>query len=123
MEILKKKKKKKCRIWCRHVCMQNWELAYTKIEEKTKIKFLHNSKMNAKMITKSEKGVSASTFEHATKTLLDKVAATSENDFQKASHKSCRIVENSNPDTTLVPDTHFYVRAGVPRKPPASKNP
>ena len=41
-----------------------------------------------------------------------KVAATSENDLRKASHKSSKTVENSHLDTTRVMDAHFYVRGG-----------
>ena len=51
-----------------------------------------------------------------------KVAATSEQDFQKASHKSSKIVENSHLDTTRVPDTHFYVRGGPEEATPLRKS-
>ena len=51
-----------------------------------------------------------------------KVAATSENNLQKASHKSSKIVENSHLDTTRVPDTHFDACGGPEEATPLRKS-
>jgi len=74
------------------------------------------------MITRSEKGVSASTFEHATKTLLEKLPQRPKTTSKRhpTSHlKSLKIRTWIPP---RVPDTHFYVRGGPEEATPLRKS-
>ena len=78
--------------------------------------------MSAKRITKSRKRRLCEHLRTHYENTPGKVAAMSEDDFQKASHKSSKIVENSPADTTRVPDTHFYVRGGPEEATPLRKS-
>ena len=96
------------------------ELSYKSV---TQITFSENdSKMSTKMITKSEKRCHCEHLQTCYENTTGKVAATFENNLQKASHKSSKFVEKSHLDTTRVPDTHFYVCGGPEEATPLQKS-